>query len=119
MRTSALLGFFAVLIGAFGAHALRDHLDERGIEIFQTAWNYHAFHSVALLSFAWGSADGRTERAIERTRILFLFGTLLFSGSLYLLAITKLSWLGAITPIGGTLFLLGWGNLVYGTKKRG
>ena len=100
IRASALFGFFAVLFGAFGAHALKTILISHNTEtIWATAVIYHLIHSIASL---W-AAERR-----PMTAKLWLVGILFFSGSLYILALTGIHWLGAITPIGGFLFLVGW-----------
>ncbi len=109
--SGALSGFFAVAMGAFGAHALAGKLSTRSLEIYQTAAHYHLIHAVALLAVgAWTSQHPETGNAAGW---LFLTGTIIFSGSLYLLAITDIKWLGAITPIGGTLFLAGWLSIAW------
>lgn len=100
MWIPAVLGFSAVALGAFGAHGLKPLLQERGtMEIWQTAVFYHLAHALGAL---W---------AAERSRLvlgLWCAGIGIFSGSLYLLALTGMRWLGAVTPVGGLLLLLGW-----------
>ncbi|MCB0328861.1 MAG: DUF423 domain-containing protein [Bdellovibrionales bacterium] len=110
VRIAAILGFLSVAIGAFGAHALKDSLTDYHKEVFQTAWNYHSLHTLVILCLP---ALNLTSGELRLAAGLFIAGILVFSGSLYLLAITDTRWLGAITPIGGTLFLLGWGYLVW------
>ena len=97
-------GASAVLLGAFGAHALRGVLDGRGMELWHTAVNYHAWHALALVMTA-ALGRGRSGRTA-----LFAFGTgiVLFSGSLYALALGAPRWVGIITPLGGLAFVLGW-----------
>ncbi|MDP9292532.1 MAG: DUF423 domain-containing protein [Verrucomicrobiota bacterium] len=100
---SALVGFLAVAFGAFGAHALKDVLVANGTrEIWEKAALYHLVHAVVLLLLA-----SRPSLAVL-SWWLFLFGIVIFSGSLYLLAVTNTRWLGAITPIGGICLLGGW-----------
>ncbi|MGV6806580.1 MAG: DUF423 domain-containing protein [bacterium] len=101
---AALLGFLAVALGAFGAHALADHITPDRLEAWKTAVQYQMFHVLALLLTTSGQQSGRSFVAAW----CFLTGVLIFSGSLYLLVLTGSAWLGAITPIGGTLFLIGW-----------
>ena len=106
-RIAAVLCFLAVALGAFGAHGLRSTLEARGM---LDAWNkavfYHFIHAVALLVLAlYGSIN-------RGACWLLVVGILLFSGSLYLLAVTNLRWLGAVTPFGGLCFLAGWAWLV-------
>lgn len=107
-RIAAAAGLLAVLLGAFGAHGLKDLLGRNGtVEIWQTAVFYHFIHAVMLFvlavlprrpAFAWWS---------------FFTGIVIFSGSLYLLAVTDVRWLGAITPIGGVAFVAGWVCLLW------
>ena len=110
MIVGALFGFFAVAIGAFGAHALRDSMSEYGHAVFQTGWHYHMAHTLVLLIIP---LIGFSEQQTKILIALFATGILIFSGTLYILGITEMRWLGAITPIGGTLLLIGWGYLVY------
>lgn len=109
IRTAAVLGFVGVALGAFGAHGLKALLAANGtLEVWQTAVLYNLVHAVAGLF------------AAERKPVaswLFAAGVLAFSGSLYVLAITNLRWLVAVTPIGGLLFLIGWGWLALGKVK--
>lgn len=94
----------AVALGAFGAHALRDHLTESAMKTFGTGQLYHLVHGLAGVAVGlW--AGPRNGRAVAWC---FGIGTLVFSGSLYLLAITGQRWLGAITPLGGTAWIAGW-----------
>jgi len=112
MRISAAAGFIAVAFGAFGAHALKEILAQNGTTaIWEKAVFYHFIHAVMLfviagrkpfLAFAWWS---------------FFAGIVIFSGSLYLLAVTNVKWLGAITPIGGAGFLAGWTCLFLSAGK--
>ena len=107
VTVGTVLGFFAVALGAFGAHALREKLTPRALEIYQTATHYQMFHALALLALGlWASQH--PEASTQSTGTCFSLGTIIFSGSLYALAITDLRFLGAITPIGGVLFLAGW-----------
>ncbi len=114
LKITALMGALAVGLGAFGAHGLQDLLMEHGrIETWKTAGFYHLVHSVVLLVL------------VTRTNwkpmpwILILTGTLIFSGSLYLLCLTQVSLLGAITPIGGVCLIAGWIGLCFGDGKQG
>jgi uncharacterized membrane protein YgdD (TMEM256/DUF423 family) len=104
-RVAAILGFFAVALGAFGAHGLRDRLGGPGLEIWRTAALYHLVHAVALLAVALAAGRLRAARLVSW---LFTAGIVIFAGSLYLLALTGVRWLGAITPLGGAAFLAGW-----------
>ena len=112
-RIAAAAGLLAVALGAFGAHGLKDLLAQNGTAaIWEKAVFYHFIHAVMLFllaerkvlpALAWGS---------------FLVGILFFSGSLYLLAVTNVRWLGAITPVGGVSFIFGWSVLLLCSKSQ-
>ena len=97
----------AVAAGAFGAHALKGILDAPRLQAFDTAIRYQMYHAFALCIVSW-AIDRYPERRIEQTGWLFIVGIFLFSGSLYLVSLTGIRWLGAVTPIGGLAFLAGW-----------
>jgi uncharacterized membrane protein YgdD (TMEM256/DUF423 family) len=102
-----MMGALAVLCGAFAAHGLSARLDANAREVFETGARYHMYHALAmgLAAFAMrGPAEGRARMAA----ILFLIGIILFSGSLYLLALTGNTVLGFVTPFGGLAFIAGW-----------
>ncbi len=101
------LGALAVCAGAFGAHALETRISAANLEIFQTAARYHLAHALAL-GLLGLAADRWPMVAWNGPGILFIGGTIVFSGTLYLLALTDLRWLGAITPIGGVLLIAAW-----------
>jgi uncharacterized membrane protein YgdD (TMEM256/DUF423 family) len=101
-------GLFAVALGAFGAHALRDVLDAEMRAVFETAGHYHFVHTLALLPAALAPAAGVPRGPLALACGAWIFGMFVFSGSLYLLAVTGIGWLGAVTPIGGVAFLIGW-----------
>ncbi len=106
-RLAAILCFLAVALGAFGAHALKGTLTANDTtEIWKTAVLYHFLHALALLTLGAFPATNKV------SPILFVTGIVIFSGSLYLLALTNVKWLGAITPLGGLCFLAGWICLV-------
>jgi uncharacterized membrane protein YgdD (TMEM256/DUF423 family) len=103
----ALSGFIAVGTGAFGAHALKARLAPDLLAVFETASRYQMYHALALVAAGWVAA--RWPGALAQwAGWLFVAGTIVFSGSLYTLALTGLRWLGAITPLGGLCFLAGW-----------
>src|SRR3954447_14370249 len=107
MFVGALLGFVGVGLGAFGAHGLRGRLSPEMLAVFETGVRYHMYHALALLATA--ALMTRVEgRAMLVAGWSFTAGILIFSGSLYALALTGVTTLGAITPIGGLAFLLGW-----------
>jgi uncharacterized membrane protein YgdD (TMEM256/DUF423 family) len=111
----ALSGLISVAAGAFGAHALRHRLAPESLSVFETAARYQMYHALALLAAAW--AESRSPDALPRwAGWCFLVGTVLFSGSLYALALTGTRWLGAITPLGGVAFMVGWLCLALSAK---
>ena len=110
----AVLGFFAVALGAFGAQGLRERLSAESLAIYQIGVQYQMAHALALLGLAALADRVRWATVISW---LFVFGVLIFSGSLYLLAMTGTRWFGAITPIGGLCFLAGWALLAVGAWK--
>lgn len=119
MKSSMFLGLGAILAaisvagGAFASHALKDRLTERALEIFETGTRYQMYHSLALLLVALFLSQSQTGQSfLIGAGIAFLVGITLFSGSLYALALSGIKWLGAITPLGGVAFLIGWGCLV-------
>jgi uncharacterized membrane protein YgdD (TMEM256/DUF423 family) len=114
----ALSAFIAVAAGAFGAHALRARLAPDLLASFETAARYQMYHALALLAVAWAS-NHWPGMPLRAAGLLFIGGSVLFSGSLYLLALTDAPWLGAITPLGGLMFLAGWASLGIGILKGG
>lgn len=114
---AAFFGLTGVLLGAFGAHALQGYLPSGLIKAWQTAVLYQFIHSLALLGVSVLMIQKPGMKSLKLTGICFISGTLLFSGSLYLLALTQISKLGMITPIGGALFMLGWGTLLFTAWK--
>ena len=111
LRIGALAGFIGVAFGAFGAHALRGRLSSEMLAVFETGVRYQMYHAFAVLIVALATArfDGWLVRAAGWS---FTAGIVLFSGSLYALALTGVTTLGAITPLGGLAFLVGWALLL-------
>lgn len=107
----ALSALLAVGLGAFGAHALRSQLNDYARGIYETAVQYHFYHALALLAVGLLAFNQPANTLVRSSGWLFLLGTLLFSGSLYLLSISGVRWLGAITPLGGLCFIAGWACL--------
>ena len=105
---SALSGFLAVALGAFGAHALKARLAPELLAVYETAVQYHFTHTLALLAVALLMMQGFQHGLPRVGAALFLAGLVLFSGSLYALALSGVKVLGAITPLGGLCFLGGW-----------
>jgi uncharacterized membrane protein YgdD (TMEM256/DUF423 family) len=114
----ALFAFAAVAAGAFGAHALRAHLGADMLAIFETGVRYHLVHALALFAVAWASTQW-PGRAPTVSGWLFVAGIVLFSGSLYLLALTGQRSLGAVTPVGGLCLLAGWLALAWSAWRGG
>lgn len=112
IRIAAALCFLAVALGAFGAHTLRSMLETHGmLDVWNKAVLYHFIHAIALFVLAlYGTAN-------RGTWWLLFAGIFLFSGSLYLMALTDVRWLGAVTPLGGLCFLAGWAWLVIAPLK--
>jgi uncharacterized membrane protein YgdD (TMEM256/DUF423 family) len=115
----AVCGFLAVALGAFAAHALKSILSPGMLEVFRTGVEYQATHALALVLVGLLGARGH-DRLLGVSGWAFASGILLFSGSLYLLALTGARWLGAVTPFGGVAFLVGWAALAaYAWRGRG
>lgn len=119
-RLFAILGavsaFVAVAAGAFGAHALRARLSPDLLAVFETGARYQMYHALGLLAVAWAVTRWPSPWP-PRAGWLFLAGTVLFSGSLYALALSGIRWLGAITPLGGLAFLAGWLCLAFAASR--
>jgi uncharacterized membrane protein YgdD (TMEM256/DUF423 family) len=106
--------FLGVALGAFGAHALRARLTEDMLAIFETGVRYHFYHALSLFAVAWMSKN-TASGLVSAAGWTFVFGITVFSGSLYILSISGVRWWGAITPIGGVAFLVGWTMLAIAT----
>jgi uncharacterized membrane protein YgdD (TMEM256/DUF423 family) len=112
LMLGAILGGLAVASGAFASHALSARLTERAVEIFETASRYQMYHALALLAVGlWLSRVDEGRSLLVTAGVSYLLGILLFSGSLYALSLSGVKGLGAITPLGGLAFLVGWGCL--------
>lgn len=107
----------AVALGAFAAHALKARLSPEMLAAYETGVRYQMFHALALLAVAWASTRWPASTAITASGWLFVAGTVLFSGSLYALSLTGVRGLGAVTPIGGLAWLVGWACLAWGACK--
>jgi uncharacterized membrane protein YgdD (TMEM256/DUF423 family) len=113
IRIAALVCFLAVALGAFGAHLLKPTLEAHAMtDVWNKAVLYHFIHGIALLVLAF-LANSNSHRG---SFWLFVAGIVIFSGSLYLMALTGMRWLGAITPLGGLCFLAGWAWLIVSPK---
>jgi uncharacterized membrane protein YgdD (TMEM256/DUF423 family) len=113
---AALAGFIGVALGAFGAHALKEHISPELLATFETGARYQMYHAFALFAAAWGRTRWQ-DRLFGVAGWLFVTGIVLFSGSLYLLAVTNTRWLGMITPFGGLALLGGWMCLALGAHR--
>jgi len=107
---AAFAGFTGVTLGAFGAHGLRDRISPEMLAVYQTGVQYHLIHAVALLAVA-ALVPRAASRLFPTAAWLFTLGIVLFSGSLYVMALTGLTRLGMVTPLGGLAFLAGWALL--------
>lgn len=105
---ASLSAMLAVAFGAFGAHALKGRLDDYALGVFQTAVQYHFYHSLALLAVGVLALSQGHSGLLRSSGLLFVLGIILFSGSLYCLSLTEIKWLGAVTPLGGLAFIAGW-----------
>jgi uncharacterized membrane protein YgdD (TMEM256/DUF423 family) len=117
IQLAGLLGALAVGIGAFGAHGLEGILETHGrLETFETAVKYHFYHALAMLAVGIWYSFQPERKWLKPAIWSFLFGILIFSGSLYILSLTGITWLGAITPLGGLAFILGWILIILAAK---
>jgi uncharacterized membrane protein YgdD (TMEM256/DUF423 family) len=118
LTTAAISGGLAVAIGAFGAHALKGMLESSGrLDVYKTAVQYQFYHTLALLAVGILMTHFASKR-LSYAAIFFLVGIIFFSGSLYVLCFTGLGMLGAVTPIGGVFFILGWIFLALGVGRK-
>ena len=108
LATGAIGGLLSVALGAFGAHALKGQLSERMLAAWGTSTDYQMFHSLALILVAVFMYQFPNIKRLQWSGRLFIVGLVLFCGSLYAMALTGITWLGAITPLGGVSFMLGW-----------
>jgi len=105
-----------VMLGAFGAHALRGRIDDAALQIWHTAVEYQMWHALALLCVS--AMRLRSTRALRLSEIAFVIGILLFCGSLYALALGAPRWFGMLTPVGGVALIAGWVSLVLALLRR-
>jgi uncharacterized membrane protein YgdD (TMEM256/DUF423 family) len=120
-RTLFIAGCISALVsvaaGAFGAHGLKDRISKDLLNVFEVAARYQMYHAFALIAAAWAYSQWHNNLS-SWAGWSFIAGTILFSGSLYLMSFTGIKWLGAITPIGGLLFMVGWVMLAISAWKR-
>ena len=120
LTAGAVLAGLGVALGAFGAHGLKEVLNVSSLAVFETAVRYQMYHALGLVGIATlGMLPSATLAGtwLRRSGQLITAGTLVFSGSLYLLVATGISWLGAVTPLGGVALILGWGCLAVGSLR--
>jgi uncharacterized membrane protein YgdD (TMEM256/DUF423 family) len=110
LQIASVLGAVGIVLGAFGAHALKARLAAESLASWQTAVQFHLIHAVALLALAL--FETQSGRSIQLPAWLFSLGIALFSGSIYLLVLTQQRWLGPLTPLGGLCFIAGWLSLM-------
>jgi len=109
----------AVMTGAFAAHGLKHLLDAYSLDLIETAARYQMYHAIALLIVGiFSTIPQFSPRWLNLAAVAFILGIVLFSGSLYMLALSGIKWLGAITPLGGGAFILGWGALIIAVLKH-
>ena len=114
----AILAGSGVAAGAFGAHALKGILDAPMLQVFETATRYVMYHAFGLCIVSW-AIDRYPEQRLEKSGWLFILGILLFSGSLYVVSLAGIRWMGAVTPVGGLAFMIGWVLLGWGVWRDG
>ncbi len=115
---AAFAGALGVVLGAFGAHALRGSIEPRLIETFQTAVQYQLIHALALLLVSLTMGWLGQSLSLEISAYAFMAGIILFSGSLYGLVLTEMRWLGPVTPLGGLCLIVGWLALLVGGFRQ-
>jgi uncharacterized membrane protein YgdD (TMEM256/DUF423 family) len=116
LALGSILAGLGVAAGAFGAHALKEILDPPMLQVFETATRYVMYHAFGLCIVSW-AIDRYPEQRLEKSGWLFLIGILLFSGSLYVVSLAGIRWMGAVTPIGGLAFMTGWLLLAWGVWR--
>lgn len=105
---ASVLGGISVVLGAFAAHALKDSLSDRALAIWETGTTYQMYHALALILIALLISRFPNSTPLIVAGFAFIVGILIFSGSLYALSLSGIKWLGAITPLGGVAFIIGW-----------
>jgi len=114
--SGAIAAFIAVALGAFGAHSLKTKLSPDMLNIFEIGVRYQMYHALGLIAVAWATTRW-PEANLNAAGWAFIVGIVVFSGSLYLLSATDIRWLGAITPLGGLAFLIGWAILIWSVGR--
>jgi len=114
----ALAAAIGVALGAFGAHGLKTRVEPEMLAVFETGARYQMYHAFGLLAVGWAASRLPGSAAISIAGWFFLIGILVFSGSLYVMTLTGMRWLGAITPLGGLCFITGWVALAVGMWRQ-
>ncbi|MFC7681042.1 DUF423 domain-containing protein [Paenibacillus sp. GCM10028914] len=118
MAWGAVIMALSVAIGAFGAHMLEDRIGVDAMAVYETGVQYHMIHGIAIIITGLAAGLFGESRKLFWAGVLFIAGTIIFSGSLYVLSISGVKWLGAITPIGGVSFIAGWLILMSSALSR-
>ena len=113
----AINALLSVVLGAFATHGLKNKLDQHYLNVFQTGVEYQFYHALGLILIGIVCAQWLPNGFLKSSGWVMLFGIIVFSGSLYVLSITQIRWLGAITPIGGVSFIIAWGLFIVGVMK--
>jgi uncharacterized membrane protein YgdD (TMEM256/DUF423 family) len=117
LMLGTILAGCGVAAGAFGAHALKEILDTPMLQVFETATRYVMYHAFGLCIVSW-AIDRYPGQGLEKSGWLFILGIFLFSGSLYLVSLAGIRWVGAVTPIGGLAFMAGWILFAWGVWRN-
>ena len=117
LAIASALGGISVVLGAFASHALKDKLNERALEIWETGTKYQMYHALALILVALLISRFPDSTLLVVAGYAFVAGVTIFSGSLYALSLSGIKWLGAITPLGGAAFIIGWACLAVAALK--
>ena len=117
LAIASALGGISVVLGAFASHALKDKLSERALEIWETGTKYQMYHALALILVALLISRFPDSTLLVVAGYAFIAGVTIFSGSLYALSLSGIKWLGAITPLGGAAFIIGWACLAVAALK--
>ncbi len=113
----AINALLSVVLGAFAAHGLKNKLDQHYLNVFQTGVEYQFYHALGLILIGIVCMQWLPNGFLKSSGWVMLFGIVIFSGSLYILSITQIRWMGAITPIGGLSFIIAWALFIVGVMK--
>ncbi len=113
LASGAGFALIAVILGAFGAHALKDNMAPEMLAVYRTGVEYHFYHALGLLAVGLITNLFPRSRTLKWSGLLMIAGILIFSGSLYVLSVTRVRWLGVITPVGGVAFIAAWACMLW------